>query len=74
MADEQKSVVYRTVLQCPACGFKVTERMPLLEKVSVFVCPACEHITRISDDACCIFCSYGRIACPQAQRAAQNKS
>ncbi|NRB38675.1 MAG: hypothetical protein HRU20_09450 [Pseudomonadales bacterium] len=59
---------FRTVVQCPHCGFKVTEKMPVSRKVVVFHCPGCNEYSHVSESECCIFCQYARHACPEKQQ------
>lgn len=74
MDGREKAIVYRAVIQCPACGFKVTERMPARSKVMTFECPACQKISHATASACCVFCLYARQQCPTAQQKTQQAS
>ncbi len=57
----------RSILQCPHCGFKVTERMPAASCTIRYDCPACGH-TLVASTSGCIFCLYGSEPGPAAQR------
>jgi hypothetical protein len=57
----------RNVVQCPACGFKTTEQMPLQRKVMSYQCPACQVVTSATEQECCIYCKLGRLPCPAKQ-------
>lgn len=63
------SLLLRSIVQCPHCGFKVTERMPQGKKVRHFQCPACAQVLTADEQQCCIFCRYGSVKCPAAQQA-----
>ncbi len=58
----------RSIMQCPHCGFKVTERMPAKMKVLRWQCPACTAMIESPPTACCVFCAYGSVPCPDAQQ------
>jgi predicted RNA-binding Zn-ribbon protein involved in translation (DUF1610 family) len=62
----------RNVVQCPACGFKTTERMPASFKQMAYTCPACGVETQARSEDCCVFCRIGRLSCP-VQQALQNQ-
>ncbi len=62
-----KKIQFRTVVQCPHCGFKVTEKMPKNLKVKVFHCPGCNEYSQVDLSQCCIFCAFARSPCPQVQ-------
>lgn len=64
----EKSIRYRSIVQCPYCGFKVTEKMPMQRKVMEYTCPACGKKTTAREDECCIFCKLGNVPCPEKQR------
>ena len=64
------TIQYRTVVQCPHCGFKVTEKMPMQRKVMVFHCPGCDEYTHVAGSECCIFCQFAKQPCPEKQQAA----
>lgn len=60
----------RTVIQCPHCGFKITEKMPLSRKVMVYHCPSCNEYSHVDSAQCCIFCQFARLSCPEKQQLA----
>lgn len=60
----------RSIIQCPHCGFKTTERMPVNACIFFYECPACGGIVRPKPGDCCVFCSYGTVGCPPAQQGA----
>lgn len=63
----------RTVVQCPHCGFKITEKMPLIQKVKVFHCPGCHEYTTVEQSACCVFCEFAKQPCPEVQQRMLDK-
>lgn len=58
----------RSIVQCPYCHFKVTERMPASQRVMEWECPACHQHVSVTEEACCIFCEYGSVPCPLKQQ------
>jgi len=58
----------RSIVQCPHCHFKVTERMSTTQQVREWECPACHKRVQASPGACCIFCEYGTVPCPAVQQ------
>lgn len=67
----RESIQYRTVVQCPHCGFKVTEKMPMRQKVRVFHCPGCNEYSHVDASQCCVFCQFARTPCPEEQQRLQ---
>lgn len=60
--------ILRTVISCPACGFRTTERMALIGNPRSYTCPACGKTSTITDEQCCIFCAWARHPCPARQQ------
>ena len=68
------TIKLRSILQCPACGFKVTEQMPVDYCLVVYTCGACQKVMKPLPGDCCVFCSYGSIKCPPVQQQQLNCS
>ena len=66
----QRAPVLESVLTCPACGHRSVERMPENACLYFHDCAACGALLKPKAGDCCVFCSYGSVACPpvQAQR------
>jgi hypothetical protein len=60
-----------SVLTCPQCGHRKTERMPTDACQFFYECASCGARLRPRAGDCCVFCSYGSVKCPpmQAQRS-----
>ncbi|MBI1201902.1 MAG: hypothetical protein GC182_05245 [Rhodopseudomonas sp.] len=56
-----------SVITCPQCGAARTEAMPLDACRFFYTCTNCGARLRPKEGACCVFCSYGSIACPPKQ-------
>jgi hypothetical protein len=57
-----------SVLTCPACGATAEETMPENACQFFYECPACKALLRPKAGDCCVFCSYGSVACPPVQQ------
>ncbi|MAY35047.1 MAG: hypothetical protein CMN84_03000 [Spongiibacteraceae bacterium] len=51
----------RSILQCPKCGFKVTERLPAGRGPAQCRCVACGETLKAQH--CCVFCEFGSEPC-----------
>ena len=65
------TVLLKSVITCPVCGFKKEETMPTDSCQYFYKCTNCETILKPKLGDCCVFCSYGTVACPPIQ---SNKS
>ena len=59
--------VLTSALTCPACGAKAEETMPLNACIYFYDCRHCGALLRPKAGDCCVFCSYGSVACPPRQ-------
>lgn len=57
----------RSTLTCPSCGAKAEETMPTDACLFFWQCTACGSLVRPKPGDCCVFCSYGTVACPPIQ-------
>lgn len=64
------SVINKSEITCPNCGYKKTEVMPVDACQFFYECENCNTILKPKENDCCVFCSYGSVACPSVQ---QNK-
>lgn len=62
-----KLPILRSVLTCPACGFRWTGTMPTDACLFFWDCPKCDARVRPLPGDCCVFCSYGTVPCPPIQ-------
>ncbi len=56
-------------LTCPSCGHAAVETMPTNACIHVYDCAGCGVTLRPKPGDCCVFCSYGSVACPPMQTA-----
>lgn len=68
MTDKTKMA---SVLTCPECGHKKEEQMPTDACQYFYECEQCQTVLKPKPGDCCVYCSYGTVACPPVQ---QNKS
>jgi hypothetical protein len=61
------SVILLSVITCPACGNQREETMPTDACQYFYECTGCKTLLRPKAGDCCVFCSYGTIACPPIQ-------
>lgn len=62
------SITYQSTLTCPQCGHRQTETMAENACQFFWQCPACGQLHRPREGDCCVFCSYGDVACPPVQK------
>ncbi len=55
-------------ITCPACGHRKVEEMPTDACLFFYECESCRTLLRPKPGDCCVFCSYGTLACPPVQR------
>ena len=58
-----------SIITCPQCGVRRTERMPTDACLFLYQCSACKATLRPKPGDCCVFCSYGTVKCPPMQAA-----
>lgn len=63
-----KQPVLQSTITCPKCGHRVEETMPTNACVFFYDCPACHARLKPLEGDCCVFCSYGSVACPPIQK------
>jgi hypothetical protein len=60
--------ILESTLTCPGCGKPSTEAMPTDACVFFYDCPHCGAWLRPKPGDCCVFCSFGTVACPPVQQ------
>jgi len=63
-----------SILTCPNCGGSSAEEMPTNACLYFHECRQCGVTLKPKPGDCCVFCSYGSIACPPIQNAASAES
>ena len=65
MSDVQ--IELRSTLTCPHCGHQATETMPTDACQYFYDCQGCGAVLKPKAGDCCVYCSYGDVACPPIQ-------
>jgi hypothetical protein len=60
-------VILKSELTCPTCGHVQIETMPTDACQFFYDCVGCGTVLRPKAGDCCVFCSYGSVACPPKQ-------
>ena len=58
----------RSTIVCPACGHRESEIIPEDACQYFYQCKGCRVVLKPKKGDCCVFCSYGDVKCPTAQR------
>jgi hypothetical protein len=61
------SVILLSIITCPHCGARREETMPTDACQFFYECTGCKELLRPKAGDCCVFCSYGTVACPPIQ-------
>ncbi|HTX51009.1 MAG TPA: GDCCVxC domain-containing (seleno)protein [Caulobacteraceae bacterium] len=67
MNSRSRFVEGRSTLTCPRCGRRATETMPSDACQYFYDCAGCGALLAPRAGDCCVFCSYGDVACPPVQ-------
>jgi hypothetical protein len=61
------TITLTSQITCPQCGHHAVETMPTDACQFFYECPACRALLRPRPGDCCVFCSFGSVACPPMQ-------
>lgn len=64
------TVTLQSIITCPKCGQSETETMPMDACQWFYDCKGCGALLRPKTGDCCVYCSYGTVACPPVQDGA----
>lgn len=59
--------ILQSTLTCPQCGHSELETMPTNACRFFYACKECGLKMHPLPGDCCVFCSYGDVACPPVQ-------
>jgi len=65
-------MIHKSEITCPNCGYKKTEVMPEDACHFFYECENCNTILKPRKNDCCVYCSYGSVACPPVQQKESN--
>lgn len=61
-------LILKSTITCPQCGFQKEENMPVDACQYFYTCEQCKTVLKPQPGDCCVFCSYGNVACPPIQK------
>tara|TARA_R110002167_G_scaffold162668_7_gene359214 strand:+ start:62 stop:292 length:231 start_codon:yes stop_codon:yes gene_type:complete len=67
METQEIELTLQSTLTCPQCRHRETETMPTDACQWFYDCKGCGALLRPKPGDCCVFCSYGTVACPPIQ-------
>ncbi len=56
-----------STITCPKCSHQQLEEMPTNACQFFYDCKGCGALLKPKQGDCCVFCSYGSVACPPIQ-------
>lgn len=62
------NIILDSTIACPECGHKEKEQMPEDACQFYYECKGCGKLLKPKAGDCCVFCSYGDVACPPIQQ------
>ena len=63
----KNTLVLDSTITCPECAFSKVEKMPTNACQFFYECDNCKTILKPKSGDCCVYCSYGTVACPPIQ-------
>ena len=67
MEASAKKIALQSEITCPECGHREIETMPTDACQWFYDCKGCSAVLKPKSGDCCVFCSYGTVACPPIQ-------
>ena len=61
------TVELQSTITCPNCQATKEETMPTNACQFFYECESCKTLLKPKSGDCCVYCSYGTIACPPIQ-------
>jgi len=62
-------MILESIITCPDCQHAQQEVMPTKNCQFFYECTQCHKILKPKLGDCCVFCTYGTVACPSIQEA-----
>lgn len=60
-------ILPKSTITCPNCGFQKEETMPTDACQFFYECKSCKTVLKPLEGDCCVYCSFGSVACPSIQ-------
>ncbi|WP_088185132.1 MULTISPECIES: GDCCVxC domain-containing (seleno)protein [Sphingomonadaceae] len=70
----ERAPLLESTITCPQCGSVKAETMPTNACQYFYDCTGCGALLRPKAGDCCVFCSYGTVACPPIQLSGPDAS
>lgn len=67
MQTKTQVVTLQSTITCPSCGHSADETMPTDACQWFYQCAACQAVLKPLPGDCCVYCSFGTVACPPIQ-------
>lgn len=67
-------ILLLSILTCPECGHQKEEKMPTEACQFFYKCESCGAELKPKPGDCCVYCSYGSVACPPVQEKNTNNT
>ena len=64
---KEMTVILQSTITCPKCGHEKEETMPTNACQFFYECENCKKVLKPKQGDCCVYCSYGTVACPPIQ-------
>jgi len=65
--SNNNQAILKSVITCPECGYSKEETMPTNACQYFYDCENCKTVLKAKENDCCVYCSYGSVACPPIQ-------
>lgn len=62
--------VLESTITCPECGHESIDTMPMDACQYFYECGGCGRVLKPKPGDCCVYCSFGTVACPPVQQGA----
>ncbi len=63
----KNNILLKSLITCPQCGVSKELKMPTDSCQYFYECESCRTVSKPLRGDCCVFCSYGTVACPPVQ-------
>ena len=67
MKETNNTAILQSTITCPNCGYQKEETMPTNACQFFYECENCKTLLKPKQGDCCVYCSYGSVACPPIQ-------
>lgn len=68
----EKEIILQSTITCPKCGHEKEETMPTDACQYFYECENCHEVLKPKEGDCCVYCSYGTVACPPIQEGGKS--